>query len=46
MKSNVMKLAGHLARIGEMRNVYRITVRKPEGKRKLGRIRRRKKIIL
>jgi hypothetical protein len=33
--------AGHVARIGEKRNVYRLLVRKPEGKRPLGRPRRR-----
>jgi hypothetical protein len=33
--------AGHVARKGEKRNVYRILVGKPEGKRPLGRPRRR-----
>jgi hypothetical protein len=33
--------AGHVARIGEERKVYRILVRKPEGKGPLGRPRRR-----
>jgi hypothetical protein len=33
--------AGHVARIGEKRNTYRILVGKPEGKRPLGRPRRR-----
>jgi hypothetical protein len=28
-----MGLAGHVARIGEMKNAYNIMVRKPEGKR-------------
>jgi hypothetical protein len=32
-----MRLAGHVAQTGEMRNAYRILVRKPEGKRPLGR---------
>ena len=32
---------GHVARMGEMRNVHRILVGKPEGKRLLGRPRRR-----
>jgi hypothetical protein len=32
-----MRWAGHVARIGEKRNVYRLLVRKPEGKRPLGR---------
>jgi hypothetical protein len=36
-----MKLAGHVARMGEKRNVYSILVRKPEGKRPLGRPRYR-----
>jgi hypothetical protein len=32
---------GHVARIGEKRNAYRILVGKPEGKQQLGRPRRR-----
>jgi hypothetical protein len=36
-----MRWAGHVARIGEKRNAYRILVGKPEGKRQLGRPRRR-----
>jgi hypothetical protein len=32
---------GHVARMGETRNVYRLLVGKPEGKRPLGRPRRR-----
>jgi hypothetical protein len=36
-----MRWAGHVARRGEKRNVYRILVGKPEGKRPLGRPRRR-----
>jgi hypothetical protein len=36
-----MRWAGHVARIGEKRNAYRILVDKPEGKRPLGRPRRR-----
>jgi hypothetical protein len=35
-----MRWAGHVARMGETRNVYRILVRKPEGKSPLGRPRR------
>jgi hypothetical protein len=35
-----MSRAGHLAQIGEKRNAYRISLRKPEGKRLLGRRRR------
>ena len=33
--------AGHVARMGEKRGVYRVLVAKPEGKRPLGRHRRR-----
>ena len=36
-----MRWAGHLARIGEGRVVHRVLVGKPEGKRPLGRPRRR-----
>jgi hypothetical protein len=36
-----MRLAGHVARIGEKRNAYRILVGKPEGRRPLGTPRRR-----
>jgi len=36
-----MRWAGHVARIGERRCVYRVLVGKPEGKRTLGRPRRR-----
>jgi hypothetical protein len=35
-----MKCAGHVARMGEKRNVCRIMVGKPEGKRPLRRHRR------
>jgi len=35
------RLAGHVARMGERRGVYRVLVGKPEGKRPLGRPRRR-----
>jgi hypothetical protein len=41
MKSRRMRWAGHVARIGETRNAYRRLVEKPEGKRPLGRPRRR-----
>jgi hypothetical protein len=41
MKSRRMRWAGHVARMGEDRNVYRVLVGKPEGKRPLGRPRRR-----
>jgi hypothetical protein len=36
-----MRWAGHVARRGEKRNAYRILVGNPEGKRPLGRPRRR-----
>ena len=35
-----MRWAGHVARMGEERGVYRVLVGKPEGKRPLGRPRR------
>jgi hypothetical protein len=41
IKSRRMKWAGHVARMGDMRNAYKILVGKPEGKRPLGRPRRR-----
>ncbi|PNF36143.1 hypothetical protein B7P43_G10971 [Cryptotermes secundus] len=41
IKSRRMRWAGHLARMGEKNNAYRILVGKPEGKRPLGRTRRR-----
>jgi hypothetical protein len=41
IKSRRMRWAGHVARMGEKTNVYRLLVRKPEGKRPLGRPRRR-----
>jgi hypothetical protein len=36
-----MRWAGHVAHMGEERGVYRVLARKPEGKRPLGRPRRR-----
>jgi hypothetical protein len=36
-----MRWAGHVARMGEKRGVYRLLVGKPEGKRPLRRPRRR-----
>ena len=36
-----MRWAGHVARMGEERGVYRVLVGKPEGRRPLGRPRRR-----
>jgi hypothetical protein len=41
IKSRRMRWAGHVARMGETRNAYRILVGKPEGRRRLGRPRRR-----
>jgi hypothetical protein len=41
MMSRRMRWAGHVARMGETSNAYRILVAKPEGKRPLGRPRRR-----
>jgi hypothetical protein len=40
IKSRRMRWVGHVARMGEGRNVYRVWVGKPEGKRPLGRPRR------
>jgi hypothetical protein len=41
IKKRRMRWARHVARMGEKRNVYRLLVGKPEGKRPLGRLRRR-----
>jgi hypothetical protein len=41
IKSRRMRWEGHVARMGEKRNVYRLLVGRPEGKRPLGRPRRR-----
>jgi len=41
IKSRRMRWAGHVARMGEERGVYRFLVGKPEGKRPLRRPRRR-----
>jgi hypothetical protein len=41
IKSRRMRWAGHVARMGAKRNAYRLNVGKPEGKRPLGRPRRR-----
>jgi hypothetical protein len=41
MKARRKSWAGHIARTGEKRNVYTLLVAKPEGKRPLGRPRRR-----
>jgi hypothetical protein len=42
IKSRRMKWVGHVSRMGEKRNAFRIVVGKPEGKRPLGRPRRRR----
>jgi hypothetical protein len=41
IKSRRMRREGYVALMGEERNVYRVLVGKPEGKRPLGRLRRR-----
>jgi hypothetical protein len=41
LKSRRMRWAGHVTPMGEKRNVCRLSVRKPEGKRPLGKPRRR-----
>jgi hypothetical protein len=41
VKSRRMRWTGHVARMGEERKVYKVSVGKPEGRRPLGRPRRR-----
>jgi hypothetical protein len=41
IKRRRMRWAGHIAHMGERRGVYKVLVRKPEGKRPSGRPRRR-----
>jgi hypothetical protein len=41
IESRMINWVGHVARMGEERTVYRLSVGKPEGKRPLGRPRRR-----
>jgi len=41
IKSRRMRWAGHVTHMGEVRGVYRVLVGKPEGRRPLGRPRRR-----
>jgi hypothetical protein len=41
IKSRGMRWVGHVARMGEERNVYRVLMGKPEGKKPLGRPRHR-----
>jgi hypothetical protein len=40
MKVRRMRWAGHVTRMGEKRNAYRLLVGKPEGRKPLGRPRR------
>ena len=42
IKSRRVRWAGHVARMGEEREVYRVLVGKPEGRRPLGRPKRRR----
>jgi hypothetical protein len=42
IKARKMRWAGHVARMEEKRNAYRLLVGKPEGRRSLGRPRRRR----
>jgi hypothetical protein len=41
IKSRRLRWAGHVARMEERRDAYRVLVRKPEGRRPLGRPKRR-----
>jgi hypothetical protein len=41
VKARRMRWAGHVTRMGEKRNAYRLLVGKPEGRKPLGRPRRR-----
>ena len=41
INSRRMRWAGHVAHVGERRDIYRVLVGKPEGKRPLGRPRHR-----
>ena len=44
IKPRRMRWAGHVARMGERRGVYRVLVGKPEGKRAVERPRRRREV--
>jgi hypothetical protein len=44
IKSKRMRWTRHVARMGRMRNVYKILVGKPEGKRLVGRPRRSREV--
>jgi hypothetical protein len=41
IKSGRLRWAGHVARIGTRKDAYRVSVEKPDGRRPLGRPRRR-----
>jgi len=41
VKSGIMRWKGHVARIGKGIGAYRVLSEKPEGKKSLGRLRRR-----
>ena len=41
IKSRIMRWVGHVACMGERTGIYRVLVGKPEGKRPLGRPKRR-----
>ena len=41
VKSRIIRRAGHVARMGEGRGVYRVLMGKPDGKKPMGRPRRR-----
>ena len=41
LKTSLLRWKGHVARMEKSRNAYRVLVGKPEGKRALGRPRRR-----
>jgi hypothetical protein len=38
IKASRIRWAGHVARMGEKRNAYRLLVGKPEGRRPLGKV--------
>jgi hypothetical protein len=46
IKSRRLRWAGHVARMGEKRGAYRALVSKAEGRRPLGRPRRRRSIVI
>jgi hypothetical protein len=46
IKSRRMRWAGHVVRMGEGRDFYRVLVGRPEGMRPLGRPKRKWRIIL